>query len=69
MSATPSRYTFDTMTAADLKAWRERMGWTQERAARELGVTLRGYQWAEKNGPQRSMVLHAQRIEQIEAHA
>lgn len=30
------------MTA--LQSWRQRMGWSQRRAASELGVTLLGYQ-------------------------
>lgn len=55
------------MTAAELKAWRERMRWTQEKAAEELGVSLRGYQWAEARGPRKAMALHAGRIEAAKA--
>lgn len=32
------------MTGYELRLWRIGMGWTQDRAAEELGVTLRGYQ-------------------------
>jgi transcriptional regulator with XRE-family HTH domain len=64
-----SRYIVGKMTADELKGWRERMGWTQEKAATELGVSLRGYQWAESKGPRRAMALHAQRIEAAKASA
>lgn len=36
------------MKGFELRLWRLGMGWTQERAAEELGVTLRGYQNWEK---------------------
>lgn len=53
------------MTGPELKQWREALGWTQPRAAAELGVSLRGYQWCEKNGPQSSMAKHAVRIREL----
>lgn len=36
------------MKGFELRLWRIGMGWTQEQAADELGVTLRGYQNWEK---------------------
>lgn len=36
------------MKGFELRLWRIGMGWTQEQAAEELGVTLRGYQNWEK---------------------
>lgn len=36
------------MKGFELRLWRLGMGWTQEKAAEELGVTLRGYQNWEK---------------------
>lgn len=36
------------MKGFELRLWRIGMDWTQERAAEELGVTLRGYQNWEK---------------------
>lgn len=36
------------MKGFELSLWRIGMGWTQEQAAKELGVTLRGYQNWEK---------------------
>ena len=37
------------MTGFELKLWRKGMGWTQERAAEELGVELRTYwNWEQK---------------------
>lgn len=36
------------MTHEDLKAWRTRMGWTQKRAADELGLSLVWYQQIER---------------------
>jgi hypothetical protein len=65
---TPNRRMVEVpaMTAADLQAWRKRMGWTQKRAAEELGVGFRTYQTAEAKGPRQTLALHAKRIE--EAH-
>ncbi|TXH34537.1 MAG: XRE family transcriptional regulator [Rhodospirillaceae bacterium] len=31
-------------TAEDLVAWRKTLGWTQTKAATELGISLRAYQ-------------------------
>lgn len=36
------------MNGFELKLWRKGMGWTQARAAEELGVVLRTYQGWEK---------------------
>lgn len=35
------------MNADELRLWREIMGWTQERAAEALGMSLRQYQHME----------------------
>ena len=38
------------MTPEDLIAWRQKLGWTQERAARELGLrSMRTYQYLESH--------------------
>ncbi|HHR6154884.1 TPA: helix-turn-helix domain-containing protein [Providencia alcalifaciens] len=34
----------DNMTGFELKLWRRGMNWNQERAAKELGVSVRSYQ-------------------------
>lgn len=39
------------MTGYDLRLWRTGMNWEQERAAEELGVSLRTYWSWEKTGP------------------
>ena len=31
------------MTSASLKSWRERLHWTKDRAAKELGLSPNGY--------------------------
>jgi len=36
------------MTAEELKLWRQRMGWIQQKAADELGVTKTTYQALER---------------------
>ncbi len=36
------------MDGFELRLWRKSMGWSQERAAEELGVVLRTYQSYEK---------------------
>lgn len=39
------------MTSFELKVWRRGMAWTQEQAAKQLGVSLRTYQtWESKGG-------------------
>lgn len=38
------------MGGFELKLWRKSMGWTQERAAEELGIELRTYWNWEQNG-------------------
>lgn len=35
------------MTPGELRLWRQDLGWSQERAARELGVSLRTYKYFE----------------------
>ena len=49
------------MKGFELRLWRIGIGWTQERAAEELGVTLRGYQnWEEpRNEVSRTVELAA----------
>lgn len=39
-----------SMGGFELKIWRRSLSWTQERAAEELGVSLRCYQGWEKDG-------------------
>lgn len=38
----------DNMTGFELKLWRRCMNWNQERAAKELGVSVRSYQHYKK---------------------
>lgn len=45
------------MNGFELKLWRIGMGWEQERAAEELGVSRRTYQYYEKKGPVQSIYL------------
>lgn len=45
------------MGGFELRLWRKSMGWTQERAAEELGVELRTYWSWEKNGCTRLVEL------------
>ncbi len=40
----------DALTPDQLKAWRTRMGWTQKKAAEELGISKRHYQMLEAGG-------------------
>lgn len=48
---------------ADLRQIRTRvLGYTQERMARELGVSLRSYCRWEKDGPNRTAILLATRL-------
>lgn len=41
---------FAEWTHEDLRAWRERMGWTQEKAANVLGISRRAYITREQPG-------------------
>lgn len=36
------------MNGNELREWRERLGWTQERAGKELGITSRAVQQYER---------------------
>ena len=45
------------MGGFELKLWRKGMEWTQERAAEELGVSLRCYQGWEQKGCARVVEL------------
>lgn len=57
------------MTHTELKAWRARMGWTQKKAAQELGFdqrTLRNYEQG-KNQIPHAVALACQWLEQEEA--
>lgn len=38
------------MTASDVQAYRERMGWTQQQMASRCGVTVRAIRRWERNG-------------------
>ncbi len=51
------------MTGFELRLWRRGLGWSQERAAEELGVSLRTYKTYEKKSPPRMAVLAAQALE------
>jgi DNA-binding XRE family transcriptional regulator len=50
------------MTGFELKLWRNGMGWEQERAAEELGVSRRTYQGYEKTSPPKAVVLATQAL-------
>lgn len=50
------------MTGFELKLWRTGMGWEQERAAEELGVSRRTYQTYEKTEPPKTIVLATQAL-------
>ncbi|AHM76591.1 MULTISPECIES: hypothetical protein [Yersinia] len=45
------------MTGYELRLWRKGMAWEQERAAEELGISRRMYQYYEKNGPTKTVTL------------
>lgn len=45
------------MTGFELRLWRKGMGWTQERAAEELGVNLRTYVNWERRGASKLVQL------------
>lgn len=50
------------MTGFELKIWRTGMGWEQERAAEELGVSRRTYQAYEKRKPPKAIILATQAL-------
>lgn len=50
------------MTGYELKLWRTGMGWEQERAAEELGVSRRTYQNYEKTSPPLTVALATQAL-------
>lgn len=50
------------MGGFELKLWRTGMEWTQERAAEELGVSLRCYQGWERRGCSRLVELATQHL-------
>lgn len=45
------------MTGFEFRIWRRGMNWTQERAAEELGISLRTYKVYEKGAPPLMAVL------------
>ncbi|ABS45623.1 TPA: helix-turn-helix domain-containing protein [Yersinia enterocolitica] len=45
------------MNGYELRLWRKGLSWEQERAAEELGVSRRAYQYYEKNGPPMVVIL------------
>jgi transcriptional regulator with XRE-family HTH domain len=51
------------MTGFELRLWRRGLGWSQERAAEELGVSLRTYKTYEKKSPPRMAILATQALE------
>lgn len=53
------------MTGFELRLWRKGFGWTQERAAEELGVSLRTYKTYEKKSPPRVVELATKAVEKI----
>lgn len=50
------------MTGYELKLWRTGMGWEQERAAEELGVSRRTYQNYETTQPPKAVILATQAL-------
>lgn len=42
------------MTGFELRLWRRGLDWTQERAAEELGVSLRTYKTYENTAPKKT---------------
>ena len=53
------------MTATELRAWRERMGWTQKEAAEAMGMKLRSYQQIEQ-GRRSVQPYHARLVALLE---
>lgn len=51
------------MTGFELRLWRRGCGWTQERAAEELGISLRSYITYELSAPPLIISLASQAIE------
>ena len=51
------------MTGFELRLWRRGCGWTQERAAEELGISLRTYITYELSVPPLIIILASQAIE------
>lgn len=50
------------MTGFELRLWRRGLDWTQERAAEELGVSLRTYKTYENTVPKQTAILAAQAL-------
>ena len=58
----------NTYATFDLPAWRRRLGWNQERAARELGLSIAAYRVAEyrcADHPQRPCILGLVHLAQL----
>ncbi|WON75548.1 helix-turn-helix transcriptional regulator [Serratia sp. UGAL515B_01] len=50
------------MTGFELRLWRRGLDWTQERAAEELGVSLRTYKSYENKAPKKTAIIAAQAL-------
>lgn len=50
------------MTGFELRLWRRGLDWTQERAAEELGVSLRTYKTYENTVPKQTAILAVQAL-------
>lgn len=50
------------MTGFELRLWRRGMNWTQDRAAEELGISLRTYKSYEKMGPPAIAILASEAL-------
>lgn len=53
------------MTGFELRLWRRGFNWTQERAAEELGVSLRTYKTYEKKGPSKLVILATRGLDSL----
>lgn len=50
------------MTGFELKLWRTGLGWTQERASKEFGISMRTYIRYEQDNPPRVIELAIQAL-------
>ncbi|HBQ7493269.1 TPA: helix-turn-helix domain-containing protein [Klebsiella pneumoniae] len=50
------------MTGFELKLWRTGLGWTQEQAAKEFGISMRTYIRYEHGNPPRAIELAIQAL-------
>ncbi len=56
------------MTGFELRLWRRGLNWSQERAAEELGVSLRTYKTYEKKSPPQLVILASKALETDARH-